>query len=133
MKRVNVFIAFLLCAAVFTISSCTKKQTALNNLLGTWTYKSVVLSGQTQSIPASMVGIETLTFQACAATNTLCSGTVKTSQNTANFQYSMNSQGTVVSVINSDNSDDTYNINTLDAHNLVYTQNSTGHKFTLEK
>ena len=133
MKRTNVFIAFLLCAIVVSISSCTKKQTALNNLLGTWAYQSVIPGGSSTSIPASVAGLQTLTFQACAATNTYCQGTITISQSASNFQYKMNDAGTVVSVVNSDNSTDTYNINTLDSHNLVYTQASSGNKFTLTK
>lgn len=133
MKQRNAFTAILLCIAVITISSCTKKQTALNNLLGTWTYQSVVPGGTTVSISAAQAGLQTLTFQACAATNTFCQGTIVTNSGSSAFSYSLNNEGTVVSVNNSDNTSDTYNINTLDAHHLVYTQVSSGNKFTLTK
>ncbi|HEY0262801.1 MAG TPA: hypothetical protein VGB95_07225, partial [Chitinophagales bacterium] len=101
MKQTNAFIALLLCATVLSISSCTKKQTALNNLLGTWTYQSIIPGGTTTSYPASNAGLQTLTFQACAATNIYCQGTITISSNSSTFQFKMNDAGTVVNVINS--------------------------------
>lgn len=120
MKKINIVFVALFVGALFTISSCSKEQSALNKLAGTWTYKSVVHKGTGTPVNGN-AGLTKLHFSVCADFNTRCSGYLVQNGTQGNFQYDLNKAGTQANVYNDNGGTDTYIISKLDNNNLVYT------------